>query len=71
MEVMELREELDEASSEEELKVIKEKNEEKFQKTVKKLQSAFDQKDYVNAKDLAIELQYWSSIQNAIQEWHP
>ncbi|KAG1451053.1 hypothetical protein G6F56_008184 [Rhizopus delemar] len=71
MEVMELREELDEATSEKELKQIKEKNDEKFQETVKRLELAFDKKDFTQAKDLAIELQYWSSIQNAIHEWHP
>lgn len=44
---------------------------EKFQETVKRLELAFDKKDFTQAKDLAIELQYWSSIQNAIHEWHP
>ena len=44
---------------------------EKFKETIKRLQTAFDKEDYAQAKELAIELQYWSSIQNAIHEWHP
>ncbi|KAI8078062.1 Co-chaperone HscB, C-terminal oligomerization domain-containing protein [Gilbertella persicaria] len=71
MEVMELREELDEVGSEEELKSLKQRNDEKYQETVDKLQAAFDQQDYEKAKELATELQYWTSIQTAIHEWHP
>ncbi|KAG1152937.1 hypothetical protein G6F37_000650 [Rhizopus arrhizus] len=71
MEVMELREELEEVANEGELQVVKEKNDEKFKETIEKLQTAFDKEDYAQAKELAIELQYWSSIQNAIHEWHP
>lgn len=44
---------------------------EKFKETIERLQTAFDKEDYVQAKELAIELQYWSSIQNAIHEWQP
>lgn len=44
---------------------------EKFKETIERLQTAFDKEDYAQAKELAIELQYWSSIQNAIHEWHP
>ncbi|EIE81658.1 hypothetical protein RO3G_06363 [Rhizopus delemar RA 99-880] len=71
MEVMELREELEEVANEGELQVVKEKNDEKFKETIERLQTAFDKEDYVQAKELAIELQYWSSIQNAIHEWQP
>ena len=43
----------------------------RYQETVKRLQDAFEQQDYDRAKTLAIELQYWTSILNAIHEWHP
>lgn len=43
---------------------------EKFQEVVDKLTDAFDKEDYKLAKDLAIELQYLTSIKNAIHEWH-
>ncbi|CEG66256.1 Putative Fe-S protein assembly co-chaperone HscB [Rhizopus microsporus] len=68
MEVMELREELEEASSKEELEAIKQKNDEKYKETVQKLKDAFDKKDYMHAKELTIELQYWASIQKAIHD---
>lgn len=42
----------------------------KFHETVEKLTKAFDKQDFKLAKDLAIELQYWQSIQSAIHEWH-
>ncbi|OBZ87655.1 Iron-sulfur cluster co-chaperone protein HscB, mitochondrial [Choanephora cucurbitarum] len=71
MEVMEFREELEEVSSEEELKPLKQRNDERYQETVNRLQDAFEKQDYDRAKELAIELQYWTSIQNAIHEWHP
>lgn len=45
---------------------------EKYQEIVNKLTIAIDEKkDFNLAKDLAIELQYWSSISSAIHEWHP
>ncbi|KAI8890288.1 Co-chaperone Hsc20 [Backusella circina FSU 941] len=71
MEVMEFREELDEVTTEKELLPLKERNDEKYQETVDKLTAAFDQHDYSQAKQLAIELQYWNSIKSAIHEWHP
>ncbi|KAG2215038.1 hypothetical protein INT46_008272 [Mucor plumbeus] len=70
MEVMEFREELEEVTSEAELKPLKERNDEKYSETVHNLQLAFDKNDYNLAKDLAIELQYLNSIKTAILEWH-
>ncbi|CAO3616304.1 unnamed protein product [Mucor hiemalis] len=70
MEVMEFREELEEVTSEKELVPLKNRNDDKFHETVEKLTKAFDKQDFKLAKDLAIELQYWQSIQSAIHEWH-
>lgn len=41
---------------------------EKYKETVQKLKDAFDKKDYMHAKELTIELQYWASIQKAIHD---
>ncbi|GAA5807573.1 hypothetical protein MFLAVUS_000938 [Mucor flavus] len=71
MDVMEFREELEEVTSEADLEPLKKRNDEKYQETVDRLASAFENEDYKLAKDLAIELQYWQSIQSAIHEWHP
>ncbi|KAG2200756.1 hypothetical protein INT47_002800 [Mucor saturninus] len=70
MEVMEFREELEEITTEKDLVPLKQRNDEKFQEVVDKLTDAFDKEDYKLAKDLAIELQYLTSIKNAIHEWH-
>ncbi|GAN02645.1 co-chaperone Hsc20 [Mucor ambiguus] len=70
MEVMEFREELEEAQSEADIKPLKARNDEKYAETVHKLQLAFEENDYESAKDLAIELQYLNSIKTAILEWH-
>ncbi|KAK4514634.1 uncharacterized protein ATC70_002235 [Mucor velutinosus] len=70
MEVMEFREELEEAQSEADIKPLKARNDEKYAETVHKLQLAFEKNDYESAKDLAIELQYLNSIKTAILEWH-
>lgn len=43
---------------------------EKYQEVVDKLTVAFNNEDYKSAKDFAIELQYLTSIKNAIHEWH-
>ncbi|EPB92839.1 Fe-S protein assembly co-chaperone HscB [Mucor circinelloides 1006PhL] len=70
MEVMEFREELEEAQSEADIKPLKARNDEKYAETVHKLQLAFEKNDYESAKDLAVELQYLNSIKTAILEWH-
>ncbi|KAI9476618.1 Co-chaperone HscB, C-terminal oligomerization domain-containing protein [Zychaea mexicana] len=71
MEVMELREELDEVSTEEELAQVKQTNDAKYQETVQNLSKAFEKKDLDHAKELMVQLQYWETIRRAIVEWSP
>ncbi|KAI7903536.1 uncharacterized protein BX663DRAFT_506799 [Cokeromyces recurvatus] len=71
MEVMEFREELEEVVNEKDLIPLKERNDAKHQEILNRLQDAFNKENYNLAKNLSIELQYWTSIQNAILEWHP
>ncbi|KAI9259610.1 Co-chaperone HscB, C-terminal oligomerization domain-containing protein [Phascolomyces articulosus] len=71
MEVMELREELDEVTNEEELGQVKETNDAKYQETVQNLSEAFKNKDLDHAKELMVQLQYWETIRRAIIEWSP
>ncbi|CDH53775.1 iron-sulfur cluster co-chaperone proteinmitochondrial [Lichtheimia corymbifera JMRC:FSU:9682] len=71
MEVMEIREELDEATTEEEVAQVKETNDEKYQETVQRLSEAFSGNDLDAAKKFMIQLQYWESIRRAILEWSP
>ncbi|KAI7847566.1 Co-chaperone HscB, C-terminal oligomerization domain-containing protein [Circinella umbellata] len=71
MEVMELREELDEVTNEEELDQVKQTNDAKYEETVKNLSEAFKSKNLDHAKELMIQLQYWETIRRAIIEWSP
>ncbi|KAI9323632.1 hypothetical protein BX666DRAFT_1847513 [Dichotomocladium elegans] len=71
MEVMEIREELDEASTEEEVQQVKQINDEKYAETVRKLSNAFAKNDLSLAKKYMVQLQYWESIRHAILEWSP
>ncbi|KAI8148478.1 Co-chaperone HscB, C-terminal oligomerization domain-containing protein [Fennellomyces sp. T-0311] len=71
MEVMELREELDDVTSEEELAQVKRANDAKYQETVQNLSEAFSKRDLDLAKELMVQLQYWETIRRAIVEWSP
>lgn len=73
MEVMELREELEDASSEEEAARVREKNKKRLDATVQLLQKAFAQTppDVETARTAAVGLRYWSNIDKAAREWQP
>ncbi|KAF9142174.1 hypothetical protein BGX30_003227 [Mortierella sp. GBA39] len=74
MEVMEARELLEEAQTEDEVQELKNVNDTRIKDTVEGLSKAFKGQDLEQAKTLAIELQYWIRIQNVIRNWvagHP
>ncbi|KAF9152549.1 hypothetical protein BG015_005106 [Linnemannia schmuckeri] len=74
MEVMEARELLEEAQTEDEVQELKNVNDARIKDTVEGLSKAFKGQDLEQAKTLAIELQYWIRIQNVIRDWvagHP
>ncbi|ORX52688.1 hypothetical protein DM01DRAFT_254543 [Hesseltinella vesiculosa] len=71
MEVMEVREALEEAASDPEVEVINEENKQKILETCQALSSAFEENDFDLAKDLTIQLQYWDNIRRAIVDWVP
>ena len=68
MEVMELREEIDEASDDVDiLRTLLGQNEERMEKVVKLLGEAFDgRKDMEEARRLTAQLQYWKRIEEKI-----
>ncbi|KAI8367534.1 HSCB C-terminal oligomerization domain-containing protein, partial [Radiomyces spectabilis] len=66
MEVMEVREALEEAANDEEVEQIKQENDVKLQETAQHLSQAFNNNDYDVAKDYMIQLQYWENIRQAI-----
>ncbi|KAG0286984.1 hypothetical protein BGZ98_004845, partial [Dissophora globulifera] len=69
MEVMEARELLEDAQTEEEVDDLKAVNDGRIKDAVKGLTAAFKEQDLETAKTLAIELQYWIRIQNVIRDW--
>ncbi|CAO3643355.1 unnamed protein product [Cunninghamella echinulata] len=71
MEVMEVREELEEATTDNDVEAIKNENDEKIKETVANLSRAFADNDLDLAKDYSIQLQYWENIRRAIIDWTP
>ncbi|KFH66282.1 hypothetical protein MVEG_08381 [Podila verticillata NRRL 6337] len=69
MEVMEARELLEDAQTEDEVQDLKNVNDARVQETCQGLSEAFKEKDLEKAKELAIKLQYWIRIQNVIRDW--
>ncbi|KAF9562425.1 hypothetical protein BGW38_008978, partial [Lunasporangiospora selenospora] len=69
MEVMEARELLEEAQTEDEVQELKNTNDVRIDETVKGLSKAFQEGNLDSAKTLAIQLQYWIRIQNVIRDW--
>ncbi|KAL7410695.1 hypothetical protein BDY24DRAFT_399037 [Mrakia frigida] len=65
MEIMEAREALDDAESEEEVESLREEHREKAKQAVKQLGLAFEKGDLQRAKDLCTELRYWDKAGEA------
>ncbi|KAI9003202.1 HSCB C-terminal oligomerization domain-containing protein, partial [Gaertneriomyces semiglobifer] len=68
MEVMEIREALEEASSQHEVDNIKTENDQRIAETVQRLSDAFRSHDLEIAKKLTAQLQYWMNIKNVIRD---
>lgn len=71
MEVMDLRESLEEAESEEEVEGIALANQEHYDRAVKELGECFEKEDYERARRVVTELRYWSNIRKVCKEWQP
>ncbi|GAB7352733.1 hypothetical protein MBLNU459_g3087t1 [Dothideomycetes sp. NU459] len=69
MEVLETREVIEEAQSEEELVPLRASNEERVEASVAVLEDAFRRDDLVAAKAEAVKLRYWINIRESIDAW--
>jgi molecular chaperone HscB len=69
MEVLEAREQIEEAESEEDLVEMKEENDERIQASVKVLEEAFEKDDVTTAKSEAVKLRYWINIKESLDGW--
>ncbi|SPO31252.1 related to Co-chaperone protein HscB, mitochondrial precursor [Ustilago trichophora] len=73
MEVMELRERLEEAENEEEAAEVRADNAKLLEETVERLAQAFGETppNLESAREAAVQLRYWSNIEKAAREWSP
>ncbi|KAF2441979.1 Co-chaperone Hsc20 [Karstenula rhodostoma CBS 690.94] len=69
MEVLEARERIEEAGSEEELVGMKAENGARIAESVRVLEGAFAEDDVERAKGEAVRLRYWINIQESLDGW--
>ncbi|KAL1609089.1 molecular chaperone [Nothophoma quercina] len=69
MEVLEAREQIEEAESEEDLVSMKEENEGRIRESIKALEQAFAGDDMELAKIETVKLRYWMNISESIANW--
>ncbi|KIW07944.1 Fe-S protein assembly co-chaperone HscB [Verruconis gallopava] len=69
MEVLELREQIEEAETEEEIRKIKEENDVRIADSVKVLEEAFKKDDVAEAAKEAVKLRYWVNIDETLHAW--
>ncbi|OTA91093.1 hypothetical protein M434DRAFT_397467 [Hypoxylon sp. CO27-5] len=67
--VLETREAIEEAGSEEELEPLREENEERIRRSEDVLAKAFEEGDEVGARREVTRLRYWVNIRESIQNW--
>ncbi|KAF9509355.1 hypothetical protein BS47DRAFT_1365327 [Hydnum rufescens UP504] len=68
IEVMEAREELEEARSEEEIAEVRRRNKDRINLEVQAIEKAFAREDYDSALKSSIRLRYWEGIESAAKE---
>ncbi|KAL1795230.1 hypothetical protein ACET3X_007046 [Alternaria dauci] len=69
MEVLEARESIEEAESEEDLVEMRERNEERIAESTEIIDQAFKRDDLDAAKSEAVKLRYWVNIRESIENW--
>lgn len=70
-EVMEAREEVEEAGTEEELEGPRKVNDGRINESVEALETLFGKDDLEGAKKEAVRLRYWVNIKQCLDEWEP
>ncbi|QDS68219.1 hypothetical protein FKW77_010581 [Venturia effusa] len=69
MEVLELREAIEEAQVQEEVDAIKRENEERVRESVRVLEEAFKADDIDTARREAVKLRYWINVEETLHAW--
>ncbi|SCU84589.1 LAFA_0D10792g1_1 [Lachancea sp. 'fantastica'] len=71
MKVLDVHEELETLSTEEDVKQIASANQERMRDLEAKLGEAFKTENWILAAQLTVELKYWASLDKAVKEWEP
>lgn len=71
LDVMEAQEEIEGAKTEEDLAAVKQHNDERIEKCVKILETAFAEDDLQTAKRETVNLRYWRNIKHTLDHWEP
>ena len=69
MEVLELREAIEEAQVQQDVDAIKRENEERVKESVKLLEGAFKEDDIEAARKEAVKLRYWANVEETLHAW--
>lgn len=69
MEVLELREAIEEARVQEDVDAIKRENEARVRGSVKVLEEAFKEDDVHTARREAVKLRYWVNVEETLRAW--
>lgn len=69
MEVLEAREQIEEAESEEDLVSMKKENDARIEGAVANLEEAFKEENIEAAMTEAVRLRYWINIQESLHAW--
>jgi molecular chaperone HscB len=69
MEVLETREEIENAGEEEELEELKRINEERIEESEGVLDTCFKEDNIQGAKEEAVRLRYWVNIKESLDGW--
>jgi molecular chaperone HscB len=71
MTVLEIREEIEEATRPEDIVMIKAENTRRVEKAEEALIKAFKEGKAEDARDRTIELRYWEGLRKACDDWEP
>ncbi|KAK0718716.1 hypothetical protein B0T21DRAFT_373928 [Apiosordaria backusii] len=69
MTVLESREIIEEADTEQDLEELREENEKRIKEAEEGLEEAFEEEDVERAKEEAVKLRYWMNIREGVDNW--
>jgi molecular chaperone HscB len=69
MQVLELREQIEECETEDQVEGMKRENEDRIARSVQILEDAFRRDDLVAARREAVRLRYWVNVEDTLREW--